>query len=103
MGPVPALNPRLERNVIPRERAHGIVNNFARERRVEHQVGVRRWRAVGAKWGRPSCSKEGLKGEIPADIVRNGIGNLHILESAGGDFIVICWIAPTTKAIIIRI
>ena len=54
-----------------------MVDNLARERRIEHQLGIRRWGAIGG--GRPVCSKEGLKREIPADVVWNGIGNLHIL------------------------
>lgn len=90
MRSVPALNIRLKLYVIPRERAHGEIDNLARERRVEHQRGVWRWRPSGVIGGRRrACSKEGLKGKIPADVMRNGVGNLHILESTGGDRIVV--------------
>ena len=33
----PALDIRLEFDIIPRERAHGVIDNFTRECRVEHQ------------------------------------------------------------------
>jgi hypothetical protein len=98
---VPALNKRLEFYIIPRERAHGVIDNFACERRVEHQRGVRIWWPVGAV-GRQACSTD-LKGKIPAEVMRNGVGNPHVLEGTGGDVIIVTWVTPRTKAVVIGV
>jgi hypothetical protein len=103
MWSVKALKIGLEAYVITRERAHGIIDNLARERCIEHQVGVRRWRAIGAKGRRPTCSKEWLEGKVPADVVRDGVGNPHILKPTGGDLIIIIWVTPTPETVTIGI
>ena len=44
--------------------------------------------------------EEGLKGEVPADVVWNGVGELEVLESTGGDLEVVLWVTPRSKTVI---
>ena len=76
-----------------------MIDNVARECRIEHQRGFRIWRAVETP-GMPH-SKEGLKREIAADVVWDWIGNLHIFKSTSGYLVVVCRITPRTEAVII--
>ena len=76
MGSVKALEKRLEFDIIPRERAHGVIDNFTSERLVFHQWDVERWRSVGVGARRSSSNK---KGKIPAEVMGNGVGNPHVL------------------------
>ena len=44
-----------------------------------------------------------MNGEIPAQVVGNGVGDLHILEGTRVDLIVVCWVTPTPKAVVIGV
>jgi len=86
---------RLKADKIPCERARGKIHIRFRERGVDHQQWVHRWCA-----GNCGPREEGLQGEIPTDVVWNRVGEVDILEAAGGDLEVVLWITPRPKAVI---
>ena len=94
MRPTDAFKIRLKADIIPRERIHIEIHNRFRERGVDHQEGVHRWRSRGV-----DSKEEGLNGEIPADVVRGGVGESDILEATGGNLEVVCWITPRSNTV----
>lgn len=38
-------------------------------------------------------------GEVPADVVWDGVGDEDVLEAAGGDLVVVIWVAPTSNPV----
>lgn len=96
MNPEDALRIRLEADIISSERANDEIDVCFRERRVEHQRGVR---SCTGRATAPS-PKEGLVCIIPADVVWNGISNLHVLESTSEDLEVVIWVSPRSKTVV---
>ena len=86
------LKIRLEVGVIARKGVHSIIHIRLCESRVDHFLRVHTWRAG-------HYIKEGLKREIAADVVRNGIGNFDILETTGEDLVIIVGVTPRPKAL----
>ena len=95
MRPTDAFKIRLKADIIPRERIHIVIHDRFRERGVDHQEGVHRWHSGGV-----DSKEEGLNGEIPADVVRDWIGDSDILESTGGNLEVVRWITPRPKTVV---
>ena len=91
MRSIDVLKIRLEVGVVPRERVDREIHVLFRERGVDHQLGIsgglarRRGEVAG---------EEGLQGIITADVVRNGIGDLHILETTGRDLVIVRRVTP---------
>jgi len=95
--PRKGLEIRVEVDKIPWERVHSDSHNLRCERSVDHEEGVRYGRCA---WGEWDIQEEGLKGKIAANVVGNGVGDLHILETTGVDLVVIIWVTPMPNAII---
>ena len=104
MRTLKALDVCLESDIIARERAHGVIDDLSRERRVDRHCRIRsRWTVgissggVGSvRGGRPSS----IKGELSAEVMWNRVGNHQVLKSTAVDSVVVVWISPRTKAII---
>lgn len=82
--PVNTFHIRLKADVIPSKRIHLEIHDLFRERGVDHQLGVHSWRSGGA-----DAKEEGLNREIPADVVRDGVGDSDILEATGRNLVVV--------------
>jgi len=90
--PVDVLKVRLEAGIVPREGAdHEIHFRFC-ECGVDHQRGVH-GRCAG-QWGDVK-----LRGIITADVVWDGVRDRHILETAGINLEIVCWVTPRPKTI----
>ena len=90
MRPRQDLNSPLEVDIIPREGVHNGVDNFLRERRVEHQGTFLSFTSGKVKYS----IKEGLVSVVPADVVRNRVGDPDVLEATGGNLEVVIWVTP---------
>jgi len=90
MRPIDVLKIRLKAGVVPRERVDREIHVLFRERGVDHQLGVWDWCARR----RGEVGEEGLQSIITADAVRDGIGELDILETAGRDLVIVRWVTP---------
>lgn len=91
MRPIDVLKVRLEVGVVPSERVDCEIHVFFCHRGVDHQLGVssglaRRRGEVGGE--------ERLQSIVTADVVRNGIGDHHILETAGRDLVIVRRVTP---------
>jgi len=85
MSPGEVFKISLEVGIVPRERVDRVIHIRLRERGVDHKIGV------------PRCVRRGVqevKGIITADVVRYGVGDCDILETAGGDLEIVLWLAP---------
>jgi len=94
VGPADTFNIRLEADVITRKRIHSEIHICFRERGVDHQQRVYRWCS-----GDSDSEEEGLKGEITANLVRNGVGESDILEATSRDLEVVRRITPSTNTV----
>jgi len=94
MGPLDILEIRLKGDVIPRKRTCCEIHVGFRERRVDHQQ-----RVHGRRTGGGDPREEGLKGEIPADVVRDWVCEHDIFEPTRGNLEVVLWIAPRPNAV----
>ena len=94
MSPVDAFKIRLKADIIPRKRIHVEIHVLLRERGVDHQLGIHGWRS-----GSVNSKEEGLNGEIPADVVRDGVGESDTPEATGGNLEVVCGITPRSKTV----
>ena len=92
--PLDILKIRLKADIIPRKRAHSEIHIRFRERGVDHQQRVNRWRT-----GYGDAGEEGLECEIPADMVRDWVGEFNVLEATGGDLEVVLWITPRPNSV----
>lgn len=93
MRPIDVLKIRLEVGIIPRERANLESCVLWRERGVDHQQGVNG--RVAGRWSEATdVAEERLKGIIAADVVRDRVGDRHILETAGRDLEIIVRVTP---------
>jgi len=92
--PLDAFNESLKADVIPRERVHIEIHDLFRERGVDHQQGVH-----GRRSGGVDAKEEGLNSEIPADVVRGGVGEFDILEATGGNLVVVRRITPRPETV----
>ena len=84
------LHIHLEAEEITPKRPHEEIDICFRERRVELQRAVQSYAGRGAD-GRV---EEGLEGEIPADVVWDGVGDPDVFEAASGDLEVVIRVAP---------
>ena len=83
----------MEAVKVPSKRVDRVVHILFRKRGVGHKV----YRQAG-RWG-PGCTEEGLKSVVTADVVRDGVGDLYVLETTGGDLKIIFWVAPTPETV----
>jgi len=96
MGSTDTLQISLEADIVTRERVYGEIHILRRESCVDHKQWVHRWRTGGDG----HSLKEGLKGIITANVVWDGISDLHVLETASRDLEVVLGVTPVPEAII---
>lgn len=87
------LKIQLETGIIAVKRVQNIIHIRLRKCRVDHCLRVHR-HAVDT-----GHAEEGLEGEVTANVVRNGVGNLDILEATGEDLVVIVRVTPGPKTL----
>jgi len=51
------------------------------------------------RWDKAGYRCEGSKGIITADVVRDGVGDGDILETAGGDLVIVICITPRPETL----
>ena len=85
MRPIGALKILLEAGIIPGKRIKRVIHVLLCERRVYHQLGVYARCVGGEEW---------LKSIITADVVRDGVGDRDIFETASGDLEIVLSVSP---------
>jgi len=99
MRPIDVLQIRLEAGIVPLEGAGGEVHVCFREGGVEHQLGVH-GRCAGRYGGAVPQHEERLKGITTTDAMWDGVRDRDILETAGSDLEIVCWVTPRPKTLI---
>ena len=94
MWPIETSKIRLEAGKVPSKRVDRVIHILFRERGVDHQVGRH------AGHCESGYTEERLKGVVTADVVRDGVGDLYVLETTGGDLEIVVWVTPTTETVV---
>ena len=94
MRPGGTLKICLEVNKVPRKRVHVVIHIRSRQRRVYQQQRVGRYAGDGDYY-----ETVGLKSEVAADVVRDGVGESDIFETASRDLEIILWVTPRPETI----
>ena len=91
-----ALRICLETEEITPKRFHDEIDICFCERRVELQRAVQSYPGRGAD----GWVEEGLEGEIPADVVWDGVGDPDVFEAGSGDLEVVVRVAPGSQTVV---
>ena len=89
MWPRDALKVWLEAVKVPREPVNRSIHIRLREREVDPSLAVH-----PRRWGEAVHRREGSKGIITADVMRDRVGDRDILETSGGDLVIVIRITP---------
>ena len=89
MGSTDVLKECLETGIISRKRVQSVIHFRLRERRVDVQI-----RVYGSGAGETSYAKEGLEGDVTANVMRNGVGDFDVLKATGKDLVVVRRVTP---------
>jgi len=98
MRPRDACMVYLEAREVPREPIDREIHVRLCERAVDPKLTVH-----PGRWDKTVHRCEGSKGIITADMVRNGVGDGDILETAGGDLVIVICITPRPETLFGRI
>jgi len=89
------LEIRLEAGIVPGVVVKRYVHSVLRVRGVDHELGFHSgWWSEAVRRG-----EERLKSVVAADVVRGGVGKHNILQTTGGDLVIIFGVAPRSQTI----
>ena len=89
MGSTDVLKECLEAGIISCKRVQSVIHFRLRERRIDVQI-----RVHGSSAGETSYAKEGLEGDVTANVMRNGVSDFDVLEATGEDLVVVRRVTP---------
>jgi len=95
VGSEEVLEIRLEASIVPVEVVKRYVHGVLRVRGVDHERGVH-----SGRWGEAiRRGEERLKSVVTANVVRYGVGKHNVLQSTGGDLVIIVGVTPRSQTI----
>ena len=82
----------LEVNKVPRKRVHVVIHIRSRQRCIDQQQRV-------CRYAGDYYETVGLKSEVAADVMRDGVGESDIFETASRDLKIILWVTPRPETV----